>query len=292
MNNNSAEKKYKIIKNLINKLLASPLGLAFSTLLLMLGGGWFSDALKGSCNTFIIFQCEIIPDKTQIFCSGLFGLLIFSMGAHFVYKGTRGFMAVRHLKCVKPTPRKAMIYSISDLYGYKLDTQEGSAIVFNESDDSSFKFSGSIEDDIKSEFLKKINLMQYIRAIHPHINRLERIQFIVSKKSEALADDYFNIIKMYQPKIEQISSPVVLDFESVEQLYGANSEAVLAIKKLGIDESEIIIEATGGQKTTSIAAALATLHHDGVEFQYVSTQKPNEVKTFNVVTEMPAKYGA
>ena len=40
------------------------------------------------------------------------------------------------------------------------------------------------------------------------------------------------------------------------------------VKELGYSEKEIIIEVTGGQKTTSIAGAAATLNNQ-VIFQYV-----------------------
>lgn len=56
------------------------------------------------------------------------------------------------------------------------------------------------------------------------------------------------------------------------------------VKEEGAEENDIIIDVTGGQKTASIAASLATLHNK-VTFQYVQTNPPYEVFAYDVISE-------
>lgn len=53
-----------------------------------------------------------------------------------------------------------------------------------------------------------------------------------------------------------------------------------------ISEEDIIIDVTGGQKTTSIAGALVTLNSQ-VTFQYVQTNEPYNVVAYDVVIQSP-----
>ncbi len=49
-----------------------------------------------------------------------------------------------------------------------------------------------------------------------------------------------------------------------------------------MDEEDIIIDVTGGQKTTSIAGAVITLNSQ-VSFQYVQTNEPYKIMAYDVM---------
>jgi hypothetical protein len=53
-----------------------------------------------------------------------------------------------------------------------------------------------------------------------------------------------------------------------------------------MNERDIIIDVTGGFKTTSIAGASITFNSQ-VTFQYVQTLPPNEVYAYDVVYQPP-----
>jgi hypothetical protein len=63
----------------------------------------------------------------------------------------------------------------------------------------------------------------------------------------------------------------------------------VALEKLiqaGFNEQDIVIDITGGQKTTSIAGAVVTFNSQ-VTFQYVQTDDPYDVLIYDVVVRMP-----
>lgn len=49
-------------------------------------------------------------------------------------------------------------------------------------------------------------------------------------------------------------------------------------------KGQVMIDVTGGTKVVSIAAAMVTLEHSKVEFQYVETEGEKRVRTFNVIS--------
>jgi len=59
------------------------------------------------------------------------------------------------------------------------------------------------------------------------------------------------------------------------------------IEKHDVSERDIMSDVTGGQKTASIAAALATLHRSDLRIQYVRTNDPYDVIAYNVVIQTP-----
>jgi len=63
-----------------------------------------------------------------------------------------------------------------------------------------------------------------------------------------------------------------VDFESLEELLESLSGTLRFVNdKLRISDDQIVIDVTGGQKTTSIAGALATINRRELIFQYMPT---------------------
>lgn len=79
-----------------------------------------------------------------------------------------------------------------------------------------------------------------------------------------------------------------IEFEDLQALYDNFNEIIQKVTtELGLAQNDIMIDVTGGTKTASIAAALVTLHHPPIEFQYVRTETPFDVLSYNVVTTNP-----
>lgn len=62
-----------------------------------------------------------------------------------------------------------------------------------------------------------------------------------------------------------------IEFEDIKEVFNSIDKLYEEAKSKGFKEDEIIVDITGGQKTNSIAAAVATLAI-GRKFQYVSTR--------------------
>lgn len=62
-----------------------------------------------------------------------------------------------------------------------------------------------------------------------------------------------------------------IDFEDVEEVFNAIKEFYKNVKQKDFKEEHIIVDITGGQKTNSVAGAIATLARNR-KFQYVSTR--------------------
>jgi hypothetical protein len=81
-----------------------------------------------------------------------------------------------------------------------------------------------------------------------------------------------NIIKKLFPALKIIEfKPGGIEFEDIKEVFSSIEELYKKAKLNGFKEDDIIVDITGGQKTNSIAAAIATLSI-GRKFQYVSTR--------------------
>jgi len=162
----------------------------------------------------------------------------------------------------------------------------------------------SLEHDIEAVTPARWNWQQLLRCIKPHIHTLEAVYVIGSKDTEepdpktgqmtkklgshTAIDDVKAIIARYcnkKPWIKPDREPV--DFENFNDLQAAILRGIKEIsQEHGIDESDIIIDVTGGQKTASIAGAVVTLNRS-VAFQYVQTNSPYDVWEYDLAMRTP-----
>ena len=89
------------------------------------------------------------------------------------------------------------------------------------------------------------------------------------------------LIRHYIPEVNIISHTLPVDFEQFNEMKNTLHTGITAMKKLGFREEDMIIDVTGGQKTTSIAGAVVTLFSK-VTFQYVQTSTPHKVIKYDV----------
>lgn len=70
-----------------------------------------------------------------------------------------------------------------------------------------------------------------------------------------------------------------VDFENLEEIVGALKRTLSHVNdNLKIEDEQIVLDVTGGQKTTSIAGALVTLDRPGLMFQYMPLGRGSEAK--------------
>ena len=175
---------------------------------------------------------------------------------------------------------------------------------------------GSIGPDIEKLSKVRPNWQQLLRAIQPHVDHLESVwifgssakgptlhgpaldeaapkgERIAFSKQEELGSSCFihEAAKLLRPYLRErvkihtaASRGLPLYFHDVRGL----QDAIRAIAaEIDDDSHHILIDATGGMKTTSIVGALSTMNHEGM-FQYVSTSEPYEVFVVDQRIELP-----
>jgi hypothetical protein len=248
--------------------------LFFTTLLVISSAGWFGDAVKGDC----LFQRK---------CTGLdwlgmiISLIIYTPLTLWTYKLGRDLLAIKVLgRSRELKPKKACIVFISTASpGIELS----GATFTNVESNKTYTLTGDLQNDIKNLGEVRTNFQQLLRAIQPHFCQLTQVSMIASEKSEVLMQPYSRLLKLYKPTVS--ITHITQDFENLDALLANIKQEVGKYKAIGLHEHDIMLDVTGGQKTASIAAAMATLHNDGLEFQYVSTQPPFDVWQFNAVSQ-------
>jgi hypothetical protein len=126
-----------------------------------------------------------------------------------------------------------------------------------------------------------------IRALRAHFGMLERVVLLGSRDmdyspgSTGELDLMEQLVKFYFPHLKKITVKKDLPFEKLDELYESIKEVLDELQAEGYLLNDIVIDATAGQKTTSIAAALATLANKYIAFQYVQTNPPFSVITYN-----------
>lgn len=149
--------------------------------------------------------------------------------------------------------------------------------------------------------LPNMTWQQTLRAANYHRVRLEKLVLVGSlggsgtKKQLDQAREFFST--WFPGKVVAYGSPVQAD-DDYDTRWQADFEDLAGLGKLldnllrelhkdtaGYSDRDIIIDCTGGFKTASIAAALATLHRPELMFQYVGTgEHAGRVTGFNVAT--------
>lgn len=150
-------------------------------------------------------------------------------------------------------------------------------------------FTGNLKSDIASLNGTRWNWQQILRAVKEHQSRLNRIHLIGSKGeggSHGWLQACRSLLQRYFPAASIYVFQEPIDFEDLDSLRKVIQQIIGDEVKQEVPEEEIIVDAAGGQKTTSIAVALATLNSK-VTFQYVQTTDNPEVIVYDVVSEAP-----
>ncbi len=238
------------------------------TLLLAIGAGWIGDSLA-SMIPVSAPQADVMPSIPLV--PLLLGFLAFISGAAGLYCARGTFLPVRVLSKNPRFPKKKVLILMVSSPNFSFH-DEFSTISRNQ---NTIRLSHILQQDIEPSDMAW-NWQQILRAISPHLPGLETIWLLGSsgnRGSFAHLRVCGEFLKTY-PEIQTCTIrlyPDALDFENIDALREAFDNILTEEKqRWNREESDIVIDATGGPKTASIAAALFTTHHPELTFQYIT----------------------
>ncbi len=122
-----------------------------------------------------------------------------------------------------------------------------------------------------------------LEAIKYHKPRLERVIVITSDKSSKHFNAFKELLKEVFGKevSDMLVEKKVKSFENIKELFNALNEIYKELREDKFRDRDTIIDITGGQKTSSVAAAFMTAYYSDREFEYVSTEDYT-VKSYDV----------
>ncbi len=122
-----------------------------------------------------------------------------------------------------------------------------------------------------------------LEAIKYHKPRLERVVVITSDKSSKHFNAFKELLKEVFGKevSDMLVEKKVKSFENIKELFNALNEIYKELREDKFRDRDTIIDITGGQKTSSVAAAFMTAYYSDREFDYVSTEDYT-VKSYDV----------
>ena len=236
----------------------------------------------------------------------IYGIIIFSLyqiGKQFIKPRTRS------LRSYEPGKKEHLIMFLSHL---RTNSQEPPV-----------PLTGNLDNDIKAlEDDKKANKRYWqwempLRAIRYHIGQLKTVTIVCSKESIEQTPLFCNIFGKYYESnllkgvelffyVKEKGNPVRKqwntfcpavptglegwDFEDFDELSDDMSRLIRMFIDEGTPEDKIIIDFTGGQKVTSVIAVAITFNRN-IEAQYVQTNDPWAVKSYDIIYKAPDSYG-
>ena len=278
----------------LRKVLAASL-----TLTTIVTAGWVGDGLKGEC-LFEPWLGACGESHLSLLCRVLAAGVLFGLSLYGLYRITKGLLPFRHLaQTPSVAGHRVLIAALSPFTPQPRVEADNSVVI--EDGDKRVVLTGNLDTDIGAftTMSWRWNGQQFLRALRPHVQArtLEHLVLLGSPGPRGSFDSLAaaeQLARLYAPSVAAQHHPVAIGPEDIESLQQAFNMWIERFRKQGIAEKDIILDVTGGQKTTSIAAALTTLHSDRIEFQYVQTEpkKPGEeihVIGFNVVIDTAQK---
>ena len=262
------------------------IALAFAIMLLQ---SWFTDGIKGD---------ELFPwlpggalkpgHPASWWC--LLGMLALSIAcAVLLYQRRRSFLPVEVRRIGQPDlvdPRSVLVLLVSRPQ-WEWKPQQLSRMRGAERDCRPLP--ATLDEALAKMYAlprgEQFAWEQLLRAISPHASCRPRLILIGSSGNDGTAESFTDcrdMIAHYFPNLDptQIETRTA-SFESLDQLLNV-------YRKIVADNAgrkdEIMIDVTGGTKVASIAAAMVTLQHPEVEFQYVETEGEKRIRSFNVLS--------
>lgn len=268
--------------------------------LLILTGGWASDGTKEVLEAFL--RTEAVWPYPRYLTFPIYVLTFSLVVIGTAWVGKRYFLPrTRFMNNVEsPEKREHLVLFLSDL-----DTSRGG---YCDGVPESLTLSDDLDADIHHiENLKQTQRLMWrwempLRAIRHHIGKLKTITLICSPESicqvrwfcailERYLDLKNNTFWIYGKEEHRASLIKCTDlathrlegwnFEAFDDLSRALLQRLRMFRKAGINEKEIMIDFTGGQKVTSVVAAMVTINRQ-VKTQYVQTNRPWGVGGYDI----------
>lgn len=269
------------------------------SLIMVVASGWVGDGLKGEC-LFQQWWGECGKGSMQILFRTLPALIGFFLSAWGTYCLAKGWLPIRHLAQNQTVrPHKVLIMPLS-LFFPLPECTDGICRV-RDNKGKEITFTGKLTDDIEafSRAGWRWNGQQFLRGLEPHLSAGVLSDLVLIGSSGERAS--YTSLEVAKQLVGLYSDarvhfyPEAIDFEDIQSLQQVFDGWIKTFSDSGVAERDILLDITGGQKTTSIAAALTTLLWNRVEFQYVESresvvvgEKPRVI-SFNVVVDAPRK---
>lgn len=272
---------------------------------LLLTSSWLADALRELLEAIVNGKPLQDPRPLWLtvgYVAGFGGSVLGTWwaGRRFLHPRTRYMNNVE-----RPEKREHLVIFLSELTvppGKKVED------IYTNGMPEWFKPTDSMLRDIANLEKEKVNngkKWQWempLRGIAHHLGKLESVAVVVSTKSIDHAQWFLDWVRGYPELgyiktvayLKQDDNPAVVetiekgdtsltgwDFEAFDDLSQALLEKIVMFKELGVSESKIMIDFTGGQKVTSVVAAMITINRK-VKTQYVQTEMPWRVVGYDI----------
>ena len=218
--------------------------------------------------------------RGQFHCSQLLIVAVFSLVSIYILQRAEEAAARVNLNIVQienPPPRRALILFLSP------PGKEGEEWL-KEPKDEIF---GEIREE---EARKKVrgSWRMPIEAIAYHLDQLDRVVILPSSDAPGREDGTFRELDRFRETVRWLvgpakSFPLVssrelglpedkgVDFENARDLVDALNRAFFWLYEQGLEDHEILVDITGGQKIPTVAGAAVALG-ERRQFQYLSTR--------------------
>jgi hypothetical protein len=247
----------------------------FPLILAIVTGNWLAEAIQP-------FLTRIPFLRDNLLASIIFLVLLVS-SIIWIYHHRKSFLGIRSLQQVKTRSLEGLILLLST--PNHVPERFSFPITIKDRNGNEATLKGqSLNHDIEELNKVKWNWQQILRGLKPHQERLKYLYLLGSTESFKYLDKAESFIKQYLPDITVIKANRPVNFEDLEALIKVIYRAIKDLKAYKLDEDEIIIDITGGQKVTSIAGAVVTLN-SSVRFQYVQTNEPYEVISYDLTIQ-------
>ncbi|MDD2919539.1 hypothetical protein [Rhodoferax sp.] len=267
-------------------------------ILFVLLGTWTADAIKGVPPFFDWFSATPAPLAMKALIA--VALFISMCAAAFWLYTTRSAWG-EPPRVLKQTtggvPRKVLVVTLStppeQVKGFDLGGGKSIVLYENAADNlMPIPTPAAAKAD-----MKRHNWQQALRAVDHHAKDLELLIMVPSSGAGGSAQktkQFIQWMEHYQNSTDWarpagtkpflIREVEAVDFEDFKGLQHAYTQAIELAKAEHYVESDVVIDVTGGQKTTSIAGAMVTLTSDA-DFQYIQTVPPYGLITYSLVNE-------
>lgn len=247
--------------------------------------GWTSDLLKG--DALFTWSERDIRLATPAGLQALLVMLGLSLAlGYWLYRRRATFLPVRVLARrdqAAMRPHAAVVLSVSNS-AWRFDLASQSLVVRDpDAAPSMHACPPSVREllALLAGLNPRWSWEMLLRGLLPHADRLRCVVLIASRDSHAVIGECRDLVRHYFPRA-RVSVLGPLDFEDIDALLAAYERAA---RECEVPLKDLIIDVTGGSKLVSIAAALFTLRHPQVEFQYVSSAGDKQPISFNVVSQ-------
>jgi hypothetical protein len=305
--------KYKL-----KKITRSPILIWFITSLVLASHAWVTDGLSGQgifvdvINDGFTFWLETSLSNGSLLAVGISITIYCGLSACLYWLSSQLFRPVNEISSTDIPNSKVIILTVSKVNGIELDMTNTPATLEMKSRNLKGQLTfNSIEDDIQAITDSEIrwSWQQILRGLKDHKNTgsLEMIYAVFTESEEK--DEKGNIYKdgsfihrnlfiewlnkyFTNSHIKIVTHSENLDpsnIKSCYELYNDVIDNILTYKKKKrkfisknrYEESDISFDITGGTSILSAAASMATLHNK-VQFQYVNTELPFDVKYYDM----------